>query len=290
MSISYSQNRWVKIALIILGSAIYAAGINFFIVPLSLYSSGLVGIAQLLNLLINHLIPGDITVNAYGPIYFLINVPLLILAWKQMGKNFFLKTIIGIAAMSFFMAVLPVPRTPIVQDYLTSVVIGGILAGYGSGVVLTAGGSGGGTDVLGVWVTKKFKDFSVGKLTLYVNLVVYSIYLILFDIQIVIYSLIYMVFYMLFLDRGHYQNVTVRLMIFTKKEGIDQSILQQLGRGVTRWEGTGVYTNENTHVLVTVVNKYEVHKYLEIVHEIDPTAFTIVDEGVRVHGNFIKRL
>lgn len=291
MSFAYSNNRYMKLASMIIGSAIYAFGINFFITPLHLYASGVPGLSQLLNTLVNQYVwHGDTVINIYGPIYFLLNIPLFILAWCKLGKRFFIKTFICTTAISFFMGVIPIPSTPIIQDYLTSVMLGGIIGGFGTGIVLTAGGSGGGVDILGVWFTKKYRNFSVGKLTLGINIVLFAVYLILFDISTVIYCLIYMVFYMIILDRVHYQNINVRLMIFTKKEGVDKSITQQIGRGVTEWQGIGAYTQQGTHVLITVINKYELQQFLDILHEIDPVAFTIVDEGVRIYGNFEKRL
>lgn len=291
MSFAYSDNRYMKLANMIIGSAIYAFGINFFITPLNLYTSGVPGFSQLLNTLLNeYILRGDTVINVYGAIYFLINIPLFVLAWFKLGKRFFIKTFICTTAISFFMGAIPVPQIPVIEDYLTSVMLGGIISGFGIGIVLTAGGSGGGLDIVGVWFAKKYRNFSVGKLTLYVNIVLFATYLILFDISTVIYCLINMVFYMIILDRVHYQNINVRLMIFTKKEGIDHSITQQTGRGVTEWQGTGAYTNQGTHVLITVINKYELHHFLDIIHEIDPVAFTIVDEGVHVYGNFEKRL
>ena len=93
------------------------------------------------------------------------------------------------------------------------------------------------------------------------------------------------------MDRVHYQNITVRLMIFTKQEGIDQKILKQTGRGVTEWTGVGAYTKEETKIMVCCTNKFEVAEFVEIIHSIDPKAFVIADEGVSVmSGNFEKRL
>jgi len=167
------------------------------------------------------------------------------------------------------------------------------LVGQQDGLIakLPAGGSGGGVDVIGMWAARKFKNASVGKISLYVNVVVYASLLLMFDIEIVIYSLIYMVFFTLMMDRVHYQNITVRLMIFTKQEGIDQKILKQTGRGVTEWTGVGAYTKEETKIMICCINKFETAEFVEIIHSIDPKAFVIADEGVSVmSGNFEKRL
>ena len=280
------KSRWAKLAVIIAGSFLYTFGMNYFLIPYGLYSGGGVGIAQVLTYLLGKIIDFG-GKNVYGIVYFLINIPLLVLAWKGIGKGFLVKTLIGSVAISIFASIIPIPATPIVA----SVLIAGIITGFGVGLLLVAGGSGGGVDVIGMWAARKFKNASVGKISLYVNVVVYASLLLMFDIEIVIYSLIYMVFFTLMMDRVHYQNITVRLMIFTKQEGIDQKILKQTGRGVTEWTGVGAYTKEETKIMICCINKFETAEFVEIIHSIDPKAFVIADEGVSVmSGNFEKRL
>ena len=283
------MTKWSKILFILGGSLLYAAGMNLFITPIDLYSGGAVGFAQLINLFFNKLVDGA-AINLYGVIYMLINIPLLLVAYKSVGKSFFVKTLVGSLAISFFMTIVPTATTPIVEDYLTSVLIGGIITGFGIGLILLAGGCGGGVDIIGVWAAKKYKGASVGKISLAVNGVLFLVLLLLFDVSIVIYSLIYMVFFTIVLDKVHYQNINVRLMIFTKQEGIDEQITCKTGRGVTKWNGTGAYTEEDMNILVSCINKYEVSEFMEIIHGIDPKAFIIVDEGVYVSGNFEKRI
>ncbi len=275
--------------MIIAGSLLYALGMNLFLTPLHLFSGGGVGLAQLLTLFLEQFIRVQ-NLNLYGVVYMLINVPLLLLAYFQLGKNFFVKTLIGSGAISLFITLIPTMPVPIVEDYLTSVLIGGIASGAGVGIILIAGGSGGGIDVVAMWAAKKFRNASVGKISLYFNVVLYAVMLFLFDAQTVIYSLIYTVIFTLVLDKTHYQNISVRVMIFTKKEGIDKEINEKTRRGVTEWNGYGAYTSEPMHILVSCISKYEVNDMMEIVQSIDPQAFVIVDENVIVNGNFEKRL
>ena len=275
--------------LIIGGSLLYALGMNLFLTPLHLFSGGGVGLAQLLTLFVEHFIDVG-SFNLYGIVYLIINIPLLFLAYFQLGYKFFIKTLIGSGAISLFITLVPTLAAPIVDDYLTSVLIGGIAAGAGVGLILIAGGSGGGIDVVAMWAAKKIKNASVGKISLYFNVLLYAIMLFMFDVQTVIYSLIYTVIFTLILDKTHYQNINVRMMIFTKKDGIDREINVRTRRGVTKWDGCGAYTQESTHILVSCINKYEVNEVMDLVHSIDPQAFVIVDENVMVNGNFEKRL
>ena len=278
-----------NVGLIMGGSLLYALGMNLFLTPLHLFSGGGVGLAQLLTLFLEQLIDVG-SFNLYGIVYMLINIPLLFLAYFQLGQKFFIKTLIGSGAISLFITLIPTLSVPIVEDYLTSVLIGGIACGAGVGIILIAGGSGGGIDVVAMWAAKKFRNASVGKISLYFNVLLYAIMLFMFDVPTVIYSLIYTVVFTLVLDKTHYQNINVRMMIFTKKDGIDKKINEQTGRGVTKWEGCGAYTKESTQILVSCINKYEVNDMMEIVQSIDPQAFVIVDENVIVNGNFEKRL
>ena len=157
-------------------------------------------------------------------------------------------------------------------------------------IMLTAKGSGGGIEVIGIWMAKKYAGMSVGKLGTIFNLILYAIYLLVFDISTVIYSVVYLFFYTVTLDRMHFQNINVRMLIFTKKKGIAEAIMKETGRGVTQWNGEGAFTSEHNYVLVTIVNKFEVEDILNMVYLLDPEAFTTVDEGVKVYGNFQKRV
>jgi len=275
--------------LIIGGSLLYALGMNLFLTPLRLFSGGGIGLAQLLTLLLEKVMNAG-NFNMYGIVYMLINIPLLFLAYFQLGHKFFIKTLIGSGATSLFITLIPTVAVPLVEDYLTSVLIGGIACGAGVGIILIAGGSGGGIDVVAMWAAKKFKNASVGKISLYFNVLLYTVMLFLFDVRTVIYSLIYTVVFTLVLDKTHYQNINVRVMIFTKKDGIDEAINLRTRRGVTKWDGCGAYTKESTHVLVSCINKYEVNELMDMVQSMDPQAFVIVDENVMVNGNFEKRL
>lgn len=277
--------------LIILGDIIFAVGINQIITPLNLYNGGFTGIAQIIRVvLIDYLnvpeIPG---VDYLGIIYFLINVPLFYMALKIIGKEFCISSFIAIALTSVCMSAIPVATEPIFDNVLAACLVGGVVVGTGAGIVLRAGSSGGGQDVIGVCISKLKPNFSVGKISIAINIGVYVICLFMFNIETVIYSFIYSTIIAMAIDRVHTQNINIRALIFTKKEGISNLIMNELHRGVTRWDGEGAYTNENTYVLCVMLSKYEQARLLEMVNRIDQQAFVLIDEGVKVYGNFDKR-
>lgn len=279
-----------KLARVLAGCCVFALGLNLFILPLGLYSGGVVGLAQLLALAWEELTSGAGRINVYGVCFFLLNVPILVLARLKLGRSFFLKTVIGTLGISAFSALIPQPAIPLVSDPAVAIIIGGAVTGFGIGLMLTAGGSGGGIEVVGVWLSKRNPAFSVGKLSVGFNVALYAVYFFLFDHATVIYSLLYMVFYSIALDRSHYQNINARVTIFTKRTGLDWALMRELGRGVTEWDGCGAYTSEGSHILVTIINKYELDETMQIIRATDPEAFVVVDEGIRVYGNFQRRL
>lgn len=280
--------KYTRLPGILLGGFLYALGLNQFVVPYQLFSGGVPGLAQLLSIPLGKLLGSGFNVS--GLVYWVLNLPLLYLAWKDLGKIFFFRTLLGSGSISLFMSLLPVPTVPLLEEELVSVVLGGLISGAGIGVILILGGCGGGTDILGVWAARRFRGMSVGKLSMGLNVVLYCFLLLYFDLETFVYSLIFMLFFSFALDKTHYQNINVRLMIFTKMDGIDREILSRTGRGVTEWGGIGAFTHEGTHVLITCINKYEYNMFLELVHTIDPAAFVIADENVRISGNFEKRL
>lgn len=287
------HHRWLRLLAAMLGEGVVALALNLFIVPLGLYSGGLMGLCQLIRTLLQDYLGlrfggADIA----GILYFFSNVPILLLGYKTLGRMMTFKTIACTVSFSFFYSIIPSPSVPIVEDYLTSCLLGGIIVGTASGIVLTCGGSGGGLDIVGLCLSKRGSRFTVGKFSLTFNFFLYAACLILFVPEVAIYSVIYNFFSAMVLDRMHQQNVNVQAMIFTKEDEkeLGRFIIEKLGRSVTYWEGTGAYSGKGLHVLVVCLSKFEIEELLHAVHEMDPHAFTTVQERVRVFGNFVRKL
>ena len=287
------HNRILRLVLAVLGELIAAAALNLFIVPLSLYTGGLLGFCQLVRTLLQDFL--GVSFGAYdiaGVLYFLLNIPLLMIGYRNLGRGLAVRTIICTVSYSVFYSIIPIPTQPIVDDYLTACLLGGILTGIGSGIVLTCGGSGGGLDVLGLIMSKRDSAFTVGKFALGFNALLYTAILILFDPEVAIYSVIYNFANSMILDRMHQQNVTVQALIFTREDEsvLADFIIKQLGRSVTYWDGVGAYTKDDVRVLCVCLSKDEIEELLHMVHSVDPHAFLTVQEGVRVFGNFPRKL
>lgn len=276
-----SQYTWTLI-----GTFLFCAGLNFFIVPVGLYNGGTVGTSQIIRTLISQRMTLPANIDIAGIINLMFNIPLLILAYKEFGKGTFVKTLFSVLLQSVFLALLPVPTTPILPDRLSACIIGGAIAGAGVGFTLRAGGSGGGSDILGLYGTAKFKNFSVGKMNLCINGFVYGLCAILFELPTAIYSVIYSIIYSFAIDKVHLQNIPSSVMIFTKKEDLHKRIMATMRRGTTYWKGTGGFTETDTYVLVTALSKYEIIELKKMLAKEDPHAFVIVSEGQEMIGNY----
>ena len=276
--------------MILIGSALFAASINLFVVPVNLYNGGIVGLSQIFRTVLVSRMNLNFSFDIAGVINFLINVPLFVMAYRSLSRKFFLGTLLSLITQTVCFSLIPIPAVPILDDVLASLIIGAIVGALGNGMTLVSGASGGGTDIVGVYAALHWKSFSVGKLQLLFNALVYCLCAFLFDLPIAIYSIIYAAVYSFVLDKVHLQNIEMSLMIFTKNPEIKSRILKDFVRGVTYWKGLGAYTQTETEVLVTIVSKDEVNDLRRMITQMDPKAFIIVNEGLQITGNFIKRL
>ena len=176
-----NQKKIFLILRILTGSFLYAVGFNVFVVPFGLFSGGAVGAAQLICIPVAR----AFRLNAeqlISIVYILLNIPLFWIAWHDIGKPFLYKTILGVVSLALFLRLIPA-ATVWIEDELVSVLLGGLLSGFGIGQILTTGGSAGGVDILGVWAVKRMRAKSVGSISLGVNVIIYLLLLLSIGVQ-----------------------------------------------------------------------------------------------------------
>lgn len=273
-----------------IGLFIYCMGINLFIEPNHLYSGGIMGLSQLTNRLINDSF--NLNIHLTGFIYLLVNIPLLIMAYSIISKSFCTRTLFTVGIQTLLLNLIPIPEKPIVRDLLTNVLIGGTLVGIGGAHILSSTGSTGGTDIIGIILTTKSSKFTVGRFALGFNAVVYGISGLLYGIPTMIYSIMYSIVENLSLDKLHDQNVSSCITMFTKEppKDIINFIKNELDRGATSWEGTGVHDKTKTYVTYIVLSRYELHKLEKFIEVTKQDVFLVKNDYVGVEGNFKKRL
>jgi len=274
---------------IILGSAIFVVTMNVVIVPLGLYSGGFLGISQIIRTVLTTYLGLTFPFDVAGLINFCFNVPLFILAYRVISKNFVYGTLVSVITQTILFMIVPIPSVPILDDLVISIIVGAAGTALGCGLCLKSHASAGGVDILGMYASIRYRS-SVGKIGIIINAFVYIACALLFDIQTTIYSLVYTIFFGIIVDKMHIQNIELSIMIFTKLPDISTHIIKDMHRGATLWEGKGAYTQEDVHILVTVISKYELDTLKQLLQKLDPNAFIIVHEGLKVSGGFEKRL
>lgn len=268
----------------IAGSIIYAAGFNVFILPLHGYSGGFLGIAQVIMTVIRRYTGFE--TNILGLIILFINIPLLALTYRTLNRRFIRKTILSIVIQTLTFNFVPIPAISLINEPLTEVLIGGLVCGFGCGLVLRAGSSGGGTDIVGMYMVQKNPDYTVGQIALIINVFVFAFCFIFYDFETTIYSVIFSTLSIFVMDKVHYQNRKTNVLIISKSTEIPRFIIHTLGRGTTQWLGKGSYTGTETNIYMTVASKYQLPALKRGVKLIDPHSFVIITNDINVQGYY----
>ena len=273
----------------ILGSFLFCFAINYFVVPNNLYTGGILGLSQLIRSIVIEVFKLNTTFDFSGIIYYLINIPLFIIAYKSISKTFFFRTIFAVSIQAIMLSVLP--SKLLVNDILTNVVVGGMLGGVGVGILLSSGASTGGTDILGLALAKKNNHFSVGKFGLLVNLFIYLIAGLRYGLEIMIYSIIYSFVDNQMVDKMHEQNICSTAFIFCKEnpKPINDFIKNELNRDFTYWDAKGGYDDSRTYIIYTALTKYELIKLERNMKKFNIHTFMIKSEGIGIKGEFEKQ-
>ena len=273
---------------VMIGSFLFCFAINFFVVPNHLYTGGVLGLSQLIRSISIDVFHIKTSFDFSGIIYYLINIPLFMIAYKSVGKKFFFRTLFAVTIQTVLLSVLPGQQ--LVDDLLTNVVLGGLIGGIGVGMILSSGASTGGTDIVGLALAKKNNNFSVGKLGLIINVFIYSIAGLRYGLEIMIYSIIYSAVDNRILDKMHEQNVCSTAFILCKEnpKQINDFIKNELKRDFTYWDAKGGFDDSRTYIIYTVLTKYELIKLERNMKKMNIHTFMIKSEGIGVRGEFHK--
>ena len=284
--LNWSYKDFIKM---FIGSFMFCIAVNIFIVPNNLYTGGVLGIAQLIRSIIVDVVGINCSFDFSGILYYLLNIPLFILAYKSLSKSFFTRTLVVLSIQTIMLSL--IPTKGVVSDLLTNVLVGGLLGGVGLGMVLSCGASTGGSDIIGLFFAKKNNELSVGKLGLALNVITYSVAGIMYGLETMIYSIINSFVESLTLDKMHEQNICSTAFIFCKKnpKDINNYIKNELGRDFTYWDAKGGYDDSRTYIIYTALTKYELIKLERKIKECDFNAFMVKSEGVGIKGEFEKK-
>ena len=268
---------------IIFGCALFGVGFNLFLAPSGLNAGGITGLSMVL---VEWLDFGTV-----GIVSAVINLPLFAVGGLKIGKKFFIDSLIGMVLVSVFVdlfSFLPKPNTEI----LLASLYGAVICGFGLGMVFSVGGSTGGSDIIVRLLKLKYQYVPIGIITTMFDACVAVLTGFVFrDVNMALYSGVCIFVTGRVLDAVVYKFDYSKVVLIISKHHavIAKKIGDDLHRGSTFLEGQGVYSGQETKVILTAVKKQQIAELKELVVEIDPDAFIIVQEAHQVLGDGFAR-
>ncbi len=272
-----------NIFLMLFGSLLYGIGTHCFVVPSQIAPGGASGIAIMINFL---------TELPVGTLTFIINIPLLLLAWRYVSRSFVINTSIACIASAVILDGFVAKFIPqYIGDRMVGSLFGGVFVGIGMALIFLSGSTTGGSDILGKLFKKRFPHVSMGRALLIIDGIILSSSIFVFgNIESALFGMINLFTctqiidsIMYGLDKG--AHVTV---VTSKPEAISKKIIEHIERSATIMQAKGAYSGEATHVLLCVVRKSEFYLLRSVIYEADPKAFLMVTESTEVYGEGFK--
>jgi uncharacterized membrane-anchored protein YitT (DUF2179 family) len=269
-----------RVLFIILGAILVGVALEIFLVNNSIIDGVITGISIMSSYLSGWPI---------GAFLFLLNLPFLVLGYKTIGKTFALSTLLGVIVLSITVTFLH-PVSPFTDDIFLAAVFGGIFLGAGTGIVIRAGGSLDGTEVVAILLNRK-SPFSVGETVMFVNFFILGSAGFVYSWDRAMFSLIayYIAFKVIDLTLEGFDESKSCWIISDNYKEIGDAIVDRLGRGVTLLHGEGGFTGEQKKVIFCVITRLEEAKLKSIVTELDPVAFLAVGNIHDVKGGRFKK-
>lgn len=272
----------IEIAGAILGAFIMAVGVSLFLLPNQLSSGGIAGIATITYYLFH--IP-------MGTMILLINVPLFVFSIFKIGKNFFIKSLIGTISLSAFIDILDKVE-PLTQDRFLACVYGGIIIGVGTAILLKANSSTGGTDLVS-YVAREYKPtIRSSNIIMILDIIIVTLNMIFFkEIEIGLYSAIAIYLMGKIIDilfEGIYFT-KLMIIISDKNEEISRQIEEKVQRGTTGLYGKGMYTGKEKLVLMCAASRGDISRIKVVARKIDPNSFIVITNSREVVGLGFKK-
>lgn len=277
---------WEKYSWIIatiLGSTVFALGFSLFLQPHEISGGGISGLALVITELLGF--------GSVGSVSILINLPLFILGGLKIGKRFFAGSLLGMLLSSLLIDAFALVPMPVVEP-LMAALYGGVVCGLGLGFVFICGSSTGGSDILIRLLKLKYRNASIGQISMYFDAVVSVLTgLVFHDVTKALYTGIAVYVTGKVIDAVVYRfdYSKVALIVSSEYEKIAEAIGTKLDRGATFLHAEGSYSHAQTKVVLAAVKKQQVTELKELVMELDPNAFVIVQEAHQVLGDGFSR-
>lgn len=269
---------FTDILVIFTGCFISSLGVNLFLTHAKLLSGGATGVALIIEYQ---------TGFQSGFTVFLLNIPLFILSYKKLSKSFTLYSAIGMLSLSSSLIITkPLAALIDVNDILLYCIYGGVLCGFGYGLVFLRSGSTGGTDIITMLIRKKYENFEIGKVGFFINCMVVIVGAMIFGIPKALYTLISIFIQGLVLDiviKG-FSSKKLLLILTEKEDEVIHYIIKDMNRGITSLNAKGEFTHENKRMLYCIVTARQMLELKMKIYAIDPKAFITVIDVSEVRG------
>lgn len=264
---------------ILFGATLAAASFTYLTFPNDIVSGGLTGVSQILHLLIG---------TPVGVVNLALNIPLFIWAWKKLGKRLVALSCLCMAVNSVMIDLFALFPYHITDDPLLAAVYGGLLNGFGYGLVYTTGATGGGIDIPARFLRRKFPHINFNTFILGLNLVVIVAFAVIFrKFESCMYTIICMYIANKVQELLLYGPINSRLcyIISDRSDELRHAITERLGRGATLLQGHGAWSGKEKQVILCAVKPAQLAQLRKLVREIDIQAFLVVSDARSVYGH-----
>lgn len=272
----------IDVICVIIGTALVGAALSVFTIPNDIAPGGVSGLATALAFIT----PIRVSIWTLA-----LNIPLMIGAWKLLGRRSLIFTLISTGLLSLFIDLSAMFLPAYTNNALIASVFGGAISGLGIGILFLRGISTGGTDLLALMLRKPFPNVPNGVLLLVADATVVAIAVCIFrEIDVALYSTIAIVVSSKIID-ALAQGVDYAKVIYiitAEGEKITEAINTQTNRGATIIPALGGYTKDNKQIVITVTRRNVLSQTLRLIKQTDPAAFTFVTDSTEVHGEGFK--
>lgn len=265
------------------GSICYAVAIGVFSAPNEIAPGGVTGIATLLNYLSLQHLPFELPI---GVTTIVMNLPLMIAAWKVLGRGLAIRSVWGIVLSSLFVDFVPT-EWAYTKDPILVCIFGGVVLGLGVGLILSRGGTTGGSEIISRLLEKKYPHMSVGSLILVVDAIVITLSAVVYgEIENAMYAVVFVFLGSQVIDWVVYGGRSGKMvMVLSKKqEEVTAAIMEKVDRGVTLLKAQGGYSGADQKMILCAVRSNEVFRLRQVVFDIDAEAFVMTLSTDEVRG------
>ncbi len=272
--------QWIVMYLkILIGSALYAAGFQFFLYPNAIATGGVTGVAMIINYFSGFPV---------GIMTLIFNVPLFLFSWKKFGFSFILASLAGTVLSSVMVDLFAMIPLEVTHEPLLGAIYGGIIKGLGLGIVYHTGATTGGVDIVAKFLRRKYQHINFSTFILGLDTAVIVAFAVLFRrYDSAMYAIICMFIASKVIDLVLYGAVNSKVcyIITDKSEEIKDGIVNALHRGVTFLHGEGAWSGQEKHVILCVIKQSQIVELKHLVGAVDDRAFVIVSDSREVFGN-----